>query len=130
MSTHPVPTDIIYHRQRHELEIAFDDGARFHLPAELLRVYSPSAEVRGHWGQGAKLEVDKQDVAILEMRPVGQYAVKIVYDDGHDSGLYDWRYLYDLGKKQAVYWTQYLDRLREKGHQRKEPGWKTTLPPT
>ena len=125
MSTHPLPTDIIYHQQRHELEIAFDDGARFHLPAELLRVYSPSAEVRGHWGQGAKLEVDKQDVAILEMRPVGQYAVKIVYDDGHDSGLYDWRYLYDLGKKQAVYWTQYLDRLREKGHQRKEPSWKS-----
>jgi DUF971 family protein len=124
MSTHPVPTDIIYHQQRHELEIAFDDGARFHLPAELLRVYSPSAEVRGHWGQGAKLEVDKQDVAILELRPVGQYAVKIVYDDGHDSGLYDWRYLYDLGRKQALYWTQYLDRLREKGHQRKEPGWK------
>ncbi len=125
MSTHPIPTDIIYHQQRHELEIAFDDGARFHLPAELLRVYSPSAEVRGHWGQGAKLEVDKQDVAILEMRPVGQYAVKIVYDDGHDSGLYDWRYLYDLGRKQAVYWTQYLDRLREKGHQRKEPSWKS-----
>jgi DUF971 family protein len=121
MSTHPVPTDIIYHQQRHELEIAFDDGARFHLPAELLRVYSPSAEVRGHWGQGAKLEVDKQDVAILELRPVGQYAVKIVYDDGHDSGLYDWRYLYDLGKKQAIYWTQYLDRLREKGYVRKEP---------
>ena len=121
MSTHPLPTDIIYHQQRHELEIAFDDGARFHLPAELLRVYSPSAEVRGHWGQGAKLEVDKQDVAILELRPVGQYAVKIVYDDGHDSGLYDWRYLYDLGRKQAIYWTQYLDRLREKGYVRKEP---------
>ena len=123
MSTHPLPTDIIYHQQRHELEIAFDDGARFHLPAELLRVYSPSAEVRGHWGQGAKLEVDKQDVAILEMHPVGQYAVKIVFDDGHASGLFDWRYLYDLGRKQAVYWTQYLDRLREKGHVRKEPSW-------
>lgn len=124
MSTHPLPTDIIYHQQRHELEVAFDDGTRFHLPAELLRVYSPSAEVRGHWGQGAKLEVDKQDVAILEMRPVGQYAVKIVFDDGHDSGLYDWRYLYDLGRKQSIYWTQYLDRLHEKGHQRKEPSWK------
>lgn len=124
MSTHPLPTDIIYHQQRHELEVAFDDGTRFHLPAELLRVYSPSAEVRGHWGQGAKLEVDKQDVAILEMRPVGQYAVKIVFDDGHDSGLYDWRYLYDLGRKQSIYWTQYLDRLHEKGHVRKEPSWK------
>ena len=124
MSTHPLPTDIIYHQQRHELAVAFDDGTRFHLPAELLRVYSPSAEVRGHWGQGAKLEVDKQDVAILEMRPVGQYAVKIVFDDGHDSGLYDWRYLYDLGRKQSIYWTHYLDRLHEKGHQRKEPSWK------
>jgi len=124
MTPHPLPTDIIYHQQRHELEIAFDDGQRFHLPAELLRVYSPSAEVRGHWGQGAKLEIDKQDVAILEMRPVGQYAVKIVFDDGHDSGLFDWRYLYDLGRKQSIYWTQYLDRLREKGHQRKEPSWK------
>jgi DUF971 family protein len=124
MSAHPIPTDIVYHRQRHELEVAFDDGARFHLPAELLRVYSPSAEVRGHWGQGAKLEVDKQDVAILDMRPVGQYAVKIVFDDGHDSGLFDWRYLYDLGRKQSIYWTQYLDRLREKCHQRREPSWK------
>jgi DUF971 family protein len=123
MASHPIPTDIIYHQQRHELEIAFDDGERFQLPAELLRVYSPSAEVRGHWGQGAKLEIDKQDVAILEMRPVGQYAVKIVFDDGHDSGLFDWRYLYDLGKKQAIYWTQYLDRLREKGHERKAPSW-------
>jgi DUF971 family protein len=123
MASHPIPTDIIYHQQRHELEIAFDDGERFQLPAELLRVYSPSAEVRGHWGQGAKLEVDKQDVAILEMRPVGQYAVKIVFDDGHDSGLFDWRYLYELGRKQAIYWTQYLDRLREKGHERKAPSW-------
>ena len=123
MSTHPLPTDIIYHQQRHELEVAFDDGARFHLPAELLRVYSPSAEVRGHWGQGAKLEVDKQDVAILEMQPVGQYAVKIVFDDGHASGLFDWRYLYDHGRAQAVDWTHYLDRLREKGHVRKEPSW-------
>jgi DUF971 family protein len=124
MTSHPVPTDIVYHQQRHELEIAFDDGTRFHLPAELLRVYSPSAEVRGHWGKGAKLEVDKQDVAILELRPVGQYAVKIVFDDGHDSGLFDWRYLYDLGRKQSIYWTQYLDRLREIGHPRKQPSWK------
>ena len=124
MSAHPLPTDIIYHQQRRELEVAFDDGARFHLPAELLRVYSPSAEVRGHWGQGAKLEVDKQDVAIRQMEPIGQYAVKIHFDDGHRSGLYDWGYLYELGGRQAIYWTQYLDRLREKGHVRKEPAWK------
>ena len=121
MSTHPIPTDIVYHQQRRELEIVFDDGACFSIPAELLRVYSPSAEVRGHWGQGAKLEIDTPDVAILEMRPVGQYAVKIVFDDGHDSGLYDWRYLYDLGRKQSIYWTQYLDRLSAKGHVRRPP---------
>jgi DUF971 family protein len=124
VASRPLPTDIIYHQQRHELEVAFDDGARFHIPAELLRVYSPSAEVRGHWGQGAKLEVDKQDVAIRQMEPIGQYAVKIHFDDGHRSGLYDWGYLYDLGSRQAIYWTQYLDRLREKGHVRKEPAWK------
>ena len=115
MTSHPVPTDIIYHQQRHELEIAFDDGTRFHLPAELLRVYSPSAEVRGHWGQGAKLEVDKQDVAILELRPVGQYAVKIVFDDGHDSGLYTWDYLYELGTTYAEKWQSYLDRIAKLG---------------
>jgi DUF971 family protein len=122
MST-PKPTDIVLHSQSHRLEITFDDGARFEYPCEFLRVYSPSAEVRGHWGQGAKLQVDKQDVNIVELRPVGQYAVKIVFDDGHGSGLYDWRYLYDLGRKQAVYWTEYLDRLREAGHERKPPSF-------
>jgi DUF971 family protein len=122
MST-PKPTDIVLHSQSHRLEITFDDGAHFEYPCEFLRVYSPSAEVRGHWGQGAKLQVDKQDVNIVELRPVGQYAVKIVFDDGHGSGLYDWRYLYDLGRKQAVYWTEYLDRLREAGHERKPPSF-------
>ncbi|MGD2119370.1 MAG: DUF971 domain-containing protein [Chromatiales bacterium] len=120
---HPVPTDILLHQQSHELEIRFDDGKTFRYPTEFLRVYSPSAEVRGHWGQGAKLQLDKQNVNITEIRPVGQYAIKIVYDDGHDSGLYDWAYLYDLGKKQALYWTDYLDRLHAAGHQRQAPGW-------
>ena len=111
------------HQQSHQLEISFDDGARFEYPCELLRVYSPSAEVRGHWGQGAKLQLDKQDVNITEIRPVGQYAIKIVFDDGHDSGLFDWAYLYDLGRKQAIFWTQYLDRLHEAGHKRTPPSW-------
>ena len=124
MSDTPKPTDLVLHQKSHSLEIAFDDGARFDLPCELLRVYSPSAEVRGHWGQHAKLQLDKQDVNILELRPVGQYAVKIVFDDGHDSGLFDWGYLYDLGKKQAIYWTRYLDKLHEAGHQRKPPSWR------
>ncbi len=115
MSDHPTPTDIVLHQASHTLEISFSDGKTFSYPTEFLRVYSPSAEVRGHWGQGAKLQVDKQNVNINEIRPVGNYAVKIVYDDGHDSGLYDWRYLYDLGKKQALYWTDYLDRLQAAG---------------
>jgi DUF971 family protein len=115
------PTDIVLHQQSHELEVRFDDGQTYHYPAEFLRVYSPSAEVRGHWGQRAKLEVDKQDVNITELIPVGQYGVKIVFDDGHDSGIYDWDYLYDLGRKQALYWTEYLEKLHEAGHQRRPP---------
>ena len=83
------PTNIVLHQKSHTLEIAFDDGETYRLPCELLRVYSHSAEVRGHWGQNAKLEVGKQDVNITGMIPVGQYAIKIVFDDGHDSGLFD-----------------------------------------
>ncbi len=123
MSSTPRPTDIVLHQQSHRLEISFDDGARFDYPCELLRVYSPSAEVRGHWGQRAKLQLDKQDVNITEIRPVGQYAIKIVFDDGHDSGLFDWAYLYDLGRKQAIYWTEYLEKLQAAGHARRAPNW-------
>jgi DUF971 family protein len=126
MSSTPKPTDIVLHRQSHSLEIAFDDGARFDLPCELLRVYSPSAEVRGHWGQYAKLQVDKQDVNITAIRPVGAYAIKIYFDDGHNSGLYDWRYLYDLGRKQGIYWNQYLQKLAEEGHTRTRPSWRAS----
>lgn len=125
MSDRPKPTDIVLHRQSHSLEIAYDDGARFDIPCELLRVYSPSAEVRGHWGQYAKLQLDKQDVNITEIRPVGAYAIKIVFDDGHDSGLYDWNFLYDLGKRQALHWNEYLQRLAEAGHPRKPPSWRS-----
>ena len=123
MSNTPKPTDIVLHQQSHSLEITFDDGARFELPVELLRVYSPSAEVRGHWGQYAKLQVDKQDVNITEIRPVGAYAVKIFFDDGHNSGLYDWGFLYDLGRKKDLYWNEYLQRLAEAGHTRRAPSW-------
>ncbi len=123
MSDAPKPLDITVHTQSHTLEIAFDDGKSFVLPAELLRVYSPSAEVRGHWGQGAKLQLDKQDVNITDIKMVGQYAIKIFFDDGHDSGLFDWAYLYDLGRKQALHWTDYLDRLQQAGHVRTAPSW-------
>jgi len=123
MSDTPKPIDITVHTRSHTLEISFDDGSRFIYPAELLRVYSPSAEVRGHWGQGAKLQLDKQDVNITDIKPVGQYAIKIFFDDGHDSGLFDWAYLHNLGRKQALYWTDYLDRLQQAGHQRIPPSW-------
>jgi DUF971 family protein len=123
MSDKPKPVDIVLHQQSHKLEIAFDDGARFELPCELLRVYSPSAEVRGHWGQYAKLQVDKQDVNITEIKPVGAYAVKLFFDDGHNSGLYDWGFLYDLGRKRDIYWNEYLQKLAEAGHERKAPSW-------
>lgn len=123
MSDRPKPTDIVLHQQSHALEIAFDDGERFTLPCELLRVYSPSAEVRGHWGQYAKLQVDKQDVNITEIRPVGAYAVKLFFDDGHNSGLYDWGFLYDLGRKRDIYWNEYLQKLAEAGHKRQPPSW-------
>ena len=126
MSNTPKPTDIVVHQQSHSLEIAFDDGARFDLPCELLRVYSPSAEVRGHWGQYAKLQVDKQDVNITEIKPVGAYAIKIFFDDGHSSGLYDWGFLYDMGRKKDLMWNEYLQKLVEAGHRRKPPNWQTT----
>jgi DUF971 family protein len=120
------PTNIVLHKKSHELEISFDDGTTYELPCELLRVYSPSAEVRGHWGQNAKLQLDKQDVNIEELIPVGQYAVKIVFDDGHNSGLFDWDYLHDLGRKKSIYWTEYLERLHAAGHKRTPPSWQTT----
>ena len=114
------PTEIKLHQKSRKLEIQFDDGVRYELPCEYLRVFSPSAEVRGHFGIGAKLVTGKEEVNITEIKPVGQYAIKIVFDDGHDSGLYDWDYLYQLGKKYAVRWTEYLDRCREEGIERKK----------
>lgn len=126
MSDHPIPENIVLHQKSHKLEITFDDGETFEYPCELLRVYSPSAEVRGHWGQGAKLQLNKQDVNINDIKQVGQYAIKIVFDDGHDSGLFDWRYLYDLGRKQSIYWSQYLQKLAEAGHKRTAPSWRAS----
>ena len=109
------PTAITLRRRARLLEIRFDDGSLFELPCQLLRVYSPSAEVRGHFGAGARLVTGKEAVNIEAVHPVGRYAIKIVFDDGHDSGLYDWDYLYQLGRKRDVLWTDYLDRCREAG---------------
>ncbi len=118
----PQPTEIKLHRRSRELEIAFADGKRFHLPAELLRVYSPSAEVKGHGPGQEVLQVGKEAVAIDGVEPVGQYAVRLCFDDGHDTGLYDWRLLYELGDAQSEHWQDYLERLAAAGHERKTPG--------
>lgn len=111
-------TEVKLHQKSRVLEVAFNDGNRFELPCEYLRVYSPSAEVRGHFGIGAKLVTGKEGVNIKDIQPIGQYAIKIFFDDNHSSGLYDWDYLHKLGKQYAVLWTQYLDRCREAGIQR------------
>ncbi|MFM2408654.1 MAG: hypothetical protein RL358_1396 [Pseudomonadota bacterium] len=106
-----IPTTITLHQKSRELEIAFDDGAHYRLPYEFLRVNSPSAEVRGHGPGQETLQVGKQNVLIKELAPVGQYALKISFDDGHDSGLYTWEYLNNLGKHQAALWQDYLRQL-------------------
>lgn len=113
-----LPEDIILHAVSRQLEIGFDDGAHFVLDAEYLRVHSPSAEVRGHGVGNEVLQTGKQQVAITALEPVGHYALKIVFDDGHDSGLYSWAYLYELGAKRDQYWQDYLNRLAAAGASR------------
>ncbi|MBP4047831.1 gamma-butyrobetaine hydroxylase-like domain-containing protein [Chromobacterium violaceum] len=112
------PVEIQLHQVSKILEIAFDDGARFELPCEYLRVYSPSAEVRGHGVGQETLQTGKMHVGITALEPVGHYALKITFDDGHDSGLYSWTYLYELGAKCGQYWQQYLDKLAAAGASR------------
>lgn len=111
----PLPTAITLHRKSRLLEIAFDDGARFELPFEYLRVYSPSAEVRGHGPGQETLQQGKRDIDVLGLDPVGNYALKPTFSDGHDSGLYSWDYLYMLGRDQQTLWQDYLDRLERAG---------------
>ena len=111
----PRPTEITLHQQSRVLEIAFDDGRRFELPCEYLRVHSPSAEVRGHSPGQEVLQFGKRDVGIREVEPVGAYAVKLAFTDGHDTGIYSWDYLYDLGTKQEANWKSYLARLAQAG---------------
>ena len=100
------------------LELEYDDGNHFELSCEYLRVYSPSADVRGHGPGQAVLQIGKENVSIREIEPVGNYAVKFHFDDGHQTGLYSWSYLYDLGVNQAQYWQDYLTALRNAGHTR------------
>jgi DUF971 family protein len=114
----PMPTEIKLHQKSRMLEIAFSDGQRFELPCEFLRVYSPSAEVRGHGPGQEVLQVGKKNIEITDVQPVGSYAVQLVFSDGHDSGLYSWDYLHDLGVNQEVLWEQYLNRMNESGASR------------
>ena len=113
-----VPVDIAYHRQSRQLELIYENEERFLLPAELLRVLSPSAEVQGHSPDQAQLPVGKRDVSIVGIEPVGLYALKIVFSDGHDSGYYDWDYLYKLAIEKEKLWQQYLDKLTQLGASR------------
>ncbi|MCS6779485.1 MAG: DUF971 domain-containing protein [Geminicoccaceae bacterium] len=111
----PWPIEIRVKRAERVLEIDFDDGASFVLPAELLRVESPSAEVQGHTPAQKVTVAGKRDVGIRALEPVGNYAVRIVFDDGHDTGIYAWSYLYRLGRERERIWQAYLDALAAKG---------------
>ncbi len=111
----PWPTEIRVYRAEKRIEIDFDDGSRFSIPAELLRVESPSAEVQGHSPSQKVTVAGKRQVGIVALEPVGNYAVRIVFDDGHDSGIYSWSYLYRLGRDQEALWARYLRALEEQG---------------
>ncbi len=115
----PRPTEIKLHQQSRVLEVSFDDGAHYKLPCEYLRVYSPSAEVRGHGPGQEVLQLGKEAVNITAIEPVGNYAICPQFDDGHNTGIYSWDYLYALGREQDENWKRYLDRLEAAGHKRK-----------
>ncbi|MBS0316795.1 MAG: DUF971 domain-containing protein [Proteobacteria bacterium] len=116
----PTPTNITVHEQSRLLEVSFTDGATFRIPFELMRVYSPSAEVQGH-GRGQEvLQTGKREVSLTALEPVGNYAVQPTFSDGHDSGIFSWDYLYHLGAQQEKLWADYLARLAAAGRDRDE----------
>ena len=121
----PSPTEIKLHQKSRDLEIAFADGATFRLPCEFLRVYSPSAEVRGHGPGQEVLQTGKKAVEIARIEPVGQYAVQLHFSDGHNTGIYSWDLLYDYGTRQDEMWRHYLKRMQEAGASREPPKGKT-----
>lgn len=114
------PTAIVLHQQSRVLEVQFDDGQRYRLPCEYLRVFSPSAEVRGHGGPIATIP-GKREVNIIAVDPVGHYAVKLVFDDGHDTGIFTWETLRSLGHEQEANWKDYLHRMDFSGLSRDPP---------
>jgi DUF971 family protein len=109
----PAPVEIRLHTLSRKLEVSFDDGARYELPAEYLRVHSPSAEVQGHGTGDGVLVTGKQQVGIRAIEPIGHYAVRLVFDDGHDTGLYTWKYLHELGAQQEERWRRYQQRIQD-----------------
>ena len=115
----PNPTEIKYHQASHILEVSFDDGLVFKFTTEFLRVNSPSAEVRGHGPGQETLQLNKENVFIENIEPVGQYAIKPTFSDGHNTGIFSFQELYSLGVNQDALWQHYLDQLKEAGHERK-----------
>lgn len=118
MADERIPTDIRLHQKSRVMEIVFSDGRAFRLPYEFLRVYSPSAEVRGHGPGQEVLQTGKREVQIASLEPVGSYAVQPVFSDGHSTGIYSWEYLYELGEHQERLWQEYLARLQAAGAKR------------
>ena len=110
----PWPAELRLYKDRKTLTVTFDDGERFELPAEFLRVRSPSAEVQGHSPAERRTVGGKRDVQILELHPVGNYAVRLVFDDLHSTGIFSWDYLFELGRNREKYWSDYLGELKEK----------------
>lgn len=123
----PAPQSITLHGASRVLEIGFSDGSLFRIPFELMRIYSPSAEVQGHGPGQEVLQVGKKDVEITAIEPVGTYAINLTFSDGHDSGIYSWTYLYDLGVNQAGLWEDYLQRMKAAGASR-EPVTTSPIP--
>ena len=117
----PTPQALTVHEQSRVLEVVFSDGATFRIPFELMRVYSPSAEVQGHGPGQEELQTGKRNVALINLEPVGNYAVKPTFSDGHDSGIFTWDYHYELGQKQDALWAQYTERLAAAGADRDAP---------
>lgn len=115
----PNPVSINLHQKSRVLELEFDDGEKFELSCEYLRVHSPSAEVKGHGPGQEVLQTGKENVNISEIEPVGNYAVKLIFDDGHNTGLYSWSYLYELGIEHDNKWMTYLDALKKAGYVRR-----------
>lgn len=116
----PIPVAINLHKKSRRLAVEFNDGKKFEFSCEFLRVHSPSADVKGHGpGQGV-LQIGKEDVSIEAIEPVGNYAIKLQFDDGHNTGIYSWSYLYDMGLHQEEYWREYLDALKRAGHTHRE----------